>query len=232
MIKIGVCDDRKEDREFLINKLNNNHYPLSPFEIHEFCNAEELLNSLIDFDIIFLDIEMPNKSGLDLLFENPKHFQYSKIVLLTSHSEFSTVGYEVNAYRYLCKPVNNDKLQELFVAYKKENILNDTITIKTQSRDFTVRLRDIIYVESHRNILDIVTTTTRINTYIRLKDLKKMLPPEFFYQSHKSFIINLSHVKKIDCVEHTVIMSNGDLTELSIRNKTDVVNAFNNFLLC
>jgi len=231
MLEIGICDDRKEDRELLIEKLNEKKYTSDSFNIHEFSSAAKLLESDIDFDIIFLDIEMPEKSGIDILTENPHHFDSCKIVLLTSHTEFSMIGYEVNAYRYLSKPVQSLKLKELFKSYEKEILLNKTITVKSNARDVTIHLRNIIYAESHKNQIDIVTTSKRIHTTTRLKDLKDLLPTDFFYQPHKSYIINFSFIKQIDYANHRIVMSNGDYVELSIRNKNEIKNVYNNFLL-
>ncbi|PWW26339.1 MULTISPECIES: LytR/AlgR family response regulator transcription factor [unclassified Chryseobacterium] len=150
-----------------------------------------------DSDLIFLDIQMPELTGINFMKIVGTHQKY---ILTTAYSEYALEGYEHNVVDYLLKPVSFErfqksvlKAQERFSFPKEENT---HFYIKSSGQRHRVSFNEILYIES---IKDYVNIRTENDEYIVLDTLKSMESqlPEKFVRVHKSFIINLDKVKSI-----------------------------------
>ena len=113
-MRIAVCDDEKRfTGEF--RRITESIYNRLDYDVYEFWTATDLIESfkLKAFDIVFLDIEMPGTDGLELSKQLRKLSSEVIIVFLTSHVEYAIKGYEVNALRYLLKPITAEALKEI-----------------------------------------------------------------------------------------------------------------------
>lgn len=160
-----------------------------------------------EVDVIFLDIHMPNISGLEFM-ELVKG--RSKVVLTTAYSEFAIEGFEQEAMDYLLKPIafdrflktaqralnNQSPIQTEPLPAEKEN---DYIFVKTEMKGRMVKVlfRDIIYIEGLKNYVSFYTHDERIISYISFKQLEDILPSSFL-RVHKSYIISLDRVRAVD----------------------------------
>lgn len=193
-----------------------------------------------DPDLLFLDIQMPGKSGLDLLTElTDRNFE---VIMVTAHSEYVLQALQFSAVDYLMKPVDEDKLVEAIARAKKRMRKNrsseNTETLvynlgKASSpaemrlclpslKGFTIlTLQDIIFCEAQRSytVFHLVNNKT-IMVSKPLFDYDKLLEGTIFFRVHKSYLINLMHVKEyIRSDGGTVVMSNGTPIEISRRKK-------------
>ncbi len=116
-MKIAICDDEQIFRDTLYKKLVKYN---KTFEIKEFRTGRELIDSRIKFDIIFLDIEMPELNGMDTAKKLRKLSVGSIIIFLTSHIECIQDAFKVKAFRFLSKPVQEDALNEALEEAEKE----------------------------------------------------------------------------------------------------------------
>jgi two-component system LytT family response regulator len=191
-------------------------------------------------DLVFLDIQMPGKSGLDMLEEiSEKKFE---VIFVTAHNEYILQALQFSAVDYLMKPVDEDRLVEAIQRVKKR-LKNDTSSGNTEAlihnmnkvsspgemrlclptlKGFTIlRLEEIVYCEAQRSytIFRLVNNKT-IMISKPLFDYDKLLAGTSFLRIHKSFLINLLHVKEYIRGEGgTVIMSTGMEIEVSRRKK-------------
>ncbi len=209
-MRIAVCDDeelfRIEFKSVLDKVLINAEY-----DIDTFPSGSSLYESFLKnpFDLVFLDIEMPGIDGITLAKRLRAVSENVQIVFLTSHIEYALEGYEVNALRYLVKPVDMNKLSEVlkYIQDKKNN--SRQIMIKQEGEDIVIDISDIIYMESMDKNVRIVTSKSEYITRYNISDYEEELKNSGFLRIHRGYLISLSKVKKI--VKNDVVMD-GDIS--------------------
>ena len=209
-MRIAVCDDeelfRIEFKTILDKVLVNSEY-----DIDTFSGGSSLYEAFLKnpFDLVFLDIEMPGIDGITLAKRLRAVSENVQIVFLTSHIEYALEGYEVNALRYLVKPVDMNKLSEVlkYIQDKKNN--SRQIMIKQEGEDIVIDLSDIIYMESMDKNVRIVTSKSEYITRYNISDYEEELKNSGFLRIHRGYLISLSKVKKI--VKNDVVMD-GDIS--------------------
>jgi len=158
-------------------------------------------------DLIFLDINMPDLTGIEFLQALPHR---PLIIFTTAYSEYAVQSYDWDAVGYLLKPIEFTKF--LKAVNKAASLVNtpqrtnpaptlppnDFILIKSGVQTFPIKLADILYVEASGNHVFFVTKERKIITLNTLQEVAKLLPPALFYRVHKSFIISLQHVEIIE----------------------------------
>ncbi|HET6766158.1 MAG TPA: LytTR family DNA-binding domain-containing protein [Chitinophagaceae bacterium] len=207
MISCIIVDDEPHAIEVL------DHYVKQTPHLHlvaSFTNPIEALQLLGQqkIDLVFLDIQMPEISGIDFI----KAIQgKSKVILTTAYSEFALEGYELYVVDYLLKPI---RLPRFLVAVQKaveqlhvlnENSMhevaeNDYIFVKTESKGklLKINLADIDFIESMKNYVAIHRGGQKTLVYTTMKELEERLPKKQFIRVHKSFIIPISRITGIE----------------------------------
>ena len=161
-------------------------------------------------DLLFLDIHMPQLSGLDfmrLLRDRAK----TKVILTTAYSEFALEGFELEALDYLLKPVAFERFlkaaqkalnisMEPAARWQTEEIAADYIFVKTESKGkmSKVNFSEIMYVEGMKNYVAIHTNEGQVITLLNIKDLEERLPSKRFMRVHKSYIVSLDKIHALD----------------------------------
>ena len=210
-MKIMICDDEMYIRDALKQRLKE-YYSSLDVLILSASSGEELLRLVEreqgDVFCIFLDIEMQGMDGLETARRLRAEYPALPILLLTSHTELALEGYEVQAFRFLAKPLRQEKLVEALRAVEKSVRTAEThkLRIAAGDREIYVDCRDISYVKSENVYLNIVTTGEkssgqehgRLLMRGKLKELLTRLPEYIFCQIHRSYIVNLSHVASFD----------------------------------
>ena len=159
-------------------------------------------------DLVFLDIQMPEISGIDFI----RAIQgKSKVILTTAYSEFALEGYELYVVDYLLKPIRLPRfLAAVQKAVEQINALNessshekaedDYIFVKTESKGklLKINLADIDFIESMKNYVAIHRGGQKTLVYTSMKELEERLPKKQFIRVHKSFIIPISRITGIE----------------------------------
>jgi two-component system LytT family response regulator len=207
-------------------------------------NADEALEkiNLLKPDLIFLDIAMPVKNGFDLLKEL-KEISF-EIIFTTAHNQFMIEAFHFSAIDYLLKPVDDDLLVEAVVRVKKRisekagsknvEVLLQNIQQRQSSRNMklcipslkgfqVVELEDILYAEASGNYTNFhFTNQQMVCTSKPIHDYEELLVDSGFMRIHKSYLINLLHVKEYIRGEGgSVILSNNKEVEVARRKKDD-----------
>ena len=155
-------------------------------------------------DVIFLDIQMPQLTGLQLSKIISKDI---KVIFTTAYPDFALEGFELNAIDYLLKPIPFErfyqavsKLNATIKAEVQNNSRPNFIFIKTDGKNKFVKvfLSDILYVESLQNYVCIHTLNEQFITHSSLKNVIESLPQNDFVQIHKSYIIALKQIESTD----------------------------------
>lgn len=153
-------------------------------------------------DVLFLDINLPQLSGLDLMRLVPAP---TKVILTTAYSEFAVAGFNLNALDYLLKPIAFERfLQAARKAIPAPASLlppaEDYFFVKTEGRGRLVKIsfNELLYVEGLKNYVALQTADERIVTLLTIKDLESRLPARHFMRVHKSFIVALPKIQALD----------------------------------
>jgi DNA-binding LytR/AlgR family response regulator len=156
-------------------------------------------------DLVFLDIQMPRLTGLQFLQLAGRK---ARVVLTTAYPEYALDGYENDVVDYLLKPIAFERF--LKAAHKVLPLLPPALVpappapghlfVKgdTKNKYLRINYADILYIEGLGNYVLLHLLHERIATYQTLKELAELLPQPPFLRVHKSFVVNLDHVRLVD----------------------------------
>lgn len=152
-----------------------------------------------DADLIFLDIQMPELSGINFMKIVGDKLKY---ILTTAYSEYALEGYEHNVIDYLLKPISFDRFQKSALKAQERFPTNETSAnsyffVKSSGQQHKINFDEILYIESIKDYVNIKTDNQEYIVLDTLKSLENQLP-ENFARVHKSFILNLDKIEKID----------------------------------
>jgi DNA-binding LytR/AlgR family response regulator len=215
MIKCVIIDDES----FSIKTLQG-YIDLLPnlSVIHTYTSSLKALNELTNtngFDLLFLDVDMPNLSGLDLAPALRGLAQ--KVVFTTAHSRYAYEAFELDADAFLLKPFTFAKfattINKLFPVpvKEKEEVAADFILVKSKEDNLKILkvfYKDIIAFESANNYIKIHLSVGKpIISYLTLKDINELITPfDNFKQFHRAFIISVNHIRSLE--GNSISMSN------------------------
>lgn len=197
----------------------------SPIEALEQLHSEKI-------DLLFLDIQMPDLTGIELSKSIDKN---TKVVFTTAFSEYALEGYKVNALDYLLKPFNYQeflnaamKAREWIELTEKQTTAEKAdknfIFVKSEYKQLKIKLDDILYIEGLKDYVKIwlVNQAQPILSLMSLKHIDEELPHDNFMRVHRSFIVALD---KIQAVERGQILINKERITVADQYK-DAFNAF------
>jgi two-component system, LytTR family, response regulator len=172
-------------------------------------DAKEIIESKA-VDLLFLDINMPEISGLDFL----KLLEYKPMVVFaTAYPQYALDGFEMDVLDYLVKPVRferflkavNKATNQMALLNSKEQLANtiesineEFIYIKAERKFFKVMLSQILHIEGLKDYVIIHLTDRKILTAMNIKTIASQLPSQHFIRISKSFIINVAHITSFD----------------------------------
>ena len=201
-MRIAVCDD---EERFLTDIKDHIYeiYNSMDVVVDCFTSGKNLINSFDkqSYDLVFLDIEMPEIDGLTLAKMLREKSNELNIVFLTGHIEYALEGYEVNALRYLTKPVKKDKMLEVLHYVSEKLTKNHKLKIRVGGEDTFIDVNDIVYFEAQNQYIMIYTKTGEYLVRYNISDYENELVKDGFFRTHRSYLVNLSKVKKIGKAE-------------------------------
>ena len=225
MIKIAICDDQNTSVDTLAEKISkycDEHN--TECEIFTYKSGEELLKSETDeLSIIFLDVDMGALNGIDTAKEIRKTNKDVIIIYVSGYVQYAPAGYQVKAFAYILKndidALFNNVMDEVF---KELNFKEDIYKIKIDSKDISLPLKDIVFIESFDKTVDIHHINGEKYTIkAQINDIYNELKSKGFLQIHKSYIVNMQHVLKAK--NYVVALSNGRELVASQRRWKDIM---------
>lgn len=216
-VRIAICDDEERYRielKTILNKLLIN----ADLNIDTFDDGNILADAFAvsPYDLVFLDIEMPALDGITLAKKIRARSENVFIVFLTSHIEYALEGYEVNALRYLTKPVDIEKLKEVIRYVQEKQGSSRQIIIKEDGEEILIDINDVIYMESMNQNVRIVTAKGEHVIRYNIGDFEEQLKNDGFFRIHRGYLISLSKVKKLS--GNDVILDSGETLPVSRSN--------------
>ncbi|WP_394776047.1 LytR/AlgR family response regulator transcription factor [Flavobacterium sp.] len=237
-IKVIIVDDERLSREELKRALKT----YDDFElIGEAGNADDAKN-LIETkmpDLIFLDIQMPEKSGFDLLESLDN---VPSVLFITAYDQYAVQAFEVNALDYLMKPIREERfekaIEKIRTTLKPKSSLNNAeardrkIFIKDGEKRFFIQLNDVYLIESLENYTRLFFQDKKALQRRSLRQWEEMLDKNIFFRINRTEIININYIREVNKTiagRLEVKLKSGEILEVSNRQsvKFKNSNAFN-----
>lgn len=215
-IRIAICDDSLQGRELLQESLE---YLLQEnnlqAEINSYSSGQELLWEQNRYDILFLDIKMPNINGIQTAEKYREWYEDTIIIFLTFYEDYVFDGYKVNAFRYLKKPIEQRKLREALQSAVSKLEKEYEIELWDEDGLHILRPQDIIYVEtSGRNVI-VRTVEEDYCVRMGITQFAENLNGTDFISPHQSYYVNMRYIKEFNKQE--AIMTNGEKVKISCK---------------
>jgi len=171
--------------------------------IGEASNAIEAMQLIkaIPYDVIFLDINMPGLTGVQLAEALAAHPRPPAIIFVTAHSEHAVKAFEVKATDYLVKPVELERLKQaisrLTPVAEQAPARVERIPVEKAGKKLLVSVGDILYIMAKDDYSYLHTTADRYLSTMSLSSLETKLEPAGFFRTHRRYLVNLARVKEV-----------------------------------
>jgi two-component system LytT family response regulator len=240
-----IIDDEEAPRKLLRYLLKDNE------KISVVGEAERLIDGLkkineLSIDVLFLDIEMPENSGLEILHLLNGSVDF-EIIFVTAYSQYAINAFKLSAFDYLLKPIQPEELESSIsrLFSKKEKTLhipssqikvlqhnlsvhpNKTYYLRTHKEEFVIPISSIMYLEADGMYTNFVLIEERITASKPLKEVLKELPACMF-RTHRSFAVNIENLfMPIRFLNNCIVLNNNDMVPLSANKKENLISLLN-----
>ncbi|MEB5685167.1 response regulator transcription factor LytR [Mammaliicoccus lentus] len=202
-----IVDDEplaRNELKYLLNQIG------SFSDIKEAENVEETLEHLLsnDFDVIFLDINLMEESGLDLAKKINKMKHVPHIIFATAHDTFAVQAFELEATDYILKPFEKARIEQAvnkLTSSEQQSVVEqfnhdgtEVLPIEIDDRIYILNIEDIIAISVNQGVTTINTTETKYETNEPLSYYEKKLSHAKFIRIHRASIINKKHIQSVE----------------------------------
>ena len=235
MIRIAICDDEAPTRAYLTSLIRAQDCPC---EVVEYASAGDCLADHRGIDLLFLDIEL-NAAGLDGMalarqVREGNSAAQPVIIFVTGYERYVFDAFDVGAFQYLLKPVDEEKFAQVFAraveqikAGRVQPQLSHALTLQSAGTSRTVPLDSIYYIESSNHKVVLCLKDGAFSCYAKIRDLEAELGDQFF-RVHKGYLVNLAYVEGYSKTELT--LTNGEKLLISKYKYQDFVKAYLRFV--
>ena len=222
-MKCIIIDDDVASRNILMHLIKQIDY-LQLTGIYENSLKALPVLELEDIDLVFLDIEMPEMNGIDLL----RNHKMPMTIITTMHSKYALEAFEHNIIDYLIKPVTLARfikaIEKAKVRLDKRKNQKNYFFIKKDSVLNRVPVENILWIEALGDYATIFTTEKKYVVHLTLKVIEGKLPPDKFLRVHRSYIVN------VDCIEHiddSILSVNKQFIPIGVSYREQVFKTLN-----
>jgi DNA-binding LytR/AlgR family response regulator len=228
-MKIAICDDKMPFHNSLKKHLDQYAFKHNlSIDYYDYMNGSDLIASNIEHDLIFLDYQMDGIDGLETARRLRKKNTDVTIVFLTSYPHVVFDAFEVNAYRFLVKPIDMEKLSATMDSFLQQKDDDHYIMIKTDDTNKRLNIDDIVYVEAAGKYCYIRVRDESLLYKNTLSDIEKMLPADKFFRPHRTYLVGFRHI-----VSHTsteIIFDNNERAVISKMKLSSFRKAFTDYI--
>lgn len=219
MLKIAICDDADREASQLETLLLS--YPKMPVETYVYTSPQKLLDQLSPaIHCVFLDIDMPQMTGIEMAREIRKVNPLIPIIFVTSYREYMEQVFEVQTFDYLLKPVTdaNKLYQTLDRIVRFLDLGQSFFNFSFGQQHHSLPLTDLVFFEKEGRAVFIHTQSETFRTLMKTQEILEKLP-SYFIQIHASYVINPKYVQGFSS-QSVTLLRNGDQTvDLPISRK-------------
>ena len=231
-MNIGICDDQKEHRMELISFCERYFKDkTTEYKIYEYCSGEEFAASSTDeLDILLLDIEMDELSGIKIKDYLQKQKQEIKILFVSSHEEMLPEAFGREVYGFLGKPVQYEKF-----AVKMDAMIEDItdqgrfVIIEENGDVEKIYIQDILYIKAYGKYTEIYVRDDRKYVFSSksIQEWEKEFRMFGFGQCHRSYLVNYFNIRKI---QDDILLHNGTRIPVSRRKRNEIETEYKKFV--
>lgn len=237
MWTIAICDDEANIRNYISNLIKKQNIHC---RILEYNSGQALISSSERIDIIFLDIQMNGINGIQAAAKiRKKQGQLAcginedvVIIFITGKKEYVFQSFDVSAFHFLLKPIDDKKIVQVFIwaieECEKKKLQNEKqIFIKTRYLNRTLNLNDILFIESKRRKVVIFTANEEIELYATMDELEQQTGDTFF-RCHRGYLVNMKYIEEygIDNIK----LKNKKVIYMSKQKYNDFVKSYMRYL--
>ena len=218
MLSIAVCDDEVIECCNMAKRIKEIMEEIKmPCIIRQFQSGGELLQTLESFDVVFLDIIMRELDGIKTAQIFRERASDKILIFVSSSREYVFEAYDVEAFQYLLKPVDDRKLKSVLqkAVLKTESRLQEFIIVSRERQKKKLFLDDIYYFEIKGRMVDAHGPEGIFTYYEQMGKLENKLQDKGFFRCHKSYLVNLKYVDRYNRQE--VILENGEKVVIAKR---------------
>lgn len=231
MLSIAICDDEMISCCNIAKSIKNILEEMGvSYTVRQFYSGKELLCAEESFDIIFLDIMMSGVDGMKTAQLLREKGRGEILVFVSSSREYVFDAYDVEAFYYLVKPVDTNKMKNILkrAAVRLEHALEEFIIVNKDRQNKKLFLKDIFYFEIRGRVVSVHGAGGIFNYYERIGKLEENLINKGFFRCHKSFLVNMMHVDTYNREE--VTLDNGERIVIAKRRYEDFCKAVLTFM--
>ncbi len=196
-MKMAIVDDEEVWRESIYKAVQR--YADLFERIDLFPSGVAFLSRNENYDVVLMDIDMPEMDGFDTIVCYKKNHKNSIVLILTTHLDYARKGYLVDAFRYIDKAKMEAELEEAIGKIREIYTRNRIFLVgKDGQKVKRILIKDIYYIETTSRLCAIITADARYVCNESMKDLEDQLGEYGFFRCHKSFLVNLNAVKYLD----------------------------------
>lgn len=228
-MRIAICDDESVSAHRLASMVEKQMALLGfSAKTDVFLSAKELLASSVTYELLLLDCKLDAGTGIDVARALRERGSQAAIIFVTAYDEYVFEGYEVNAYRYLLKPVDpmvlRKTLSDFVSHYEREKYL-DFVSGKRVVR---LNLNEIMYIESSEKHSIVRHINGSYDTAVPIAELQARIGSYAFFRTHRRFIVNMKYIMEVD--KNIIRLTNDERIEISRRNLAAFNKCYMNFL--
>lgn len=215
-MKIGICDDEKEIRDLLTERVRDFESAMEVTEVSLYASGREVLQEEALPDILFLDIQMPGINGMDVARRLRKKNKRMILIFVTGLEEYVFQAFDVGAFHYLVKPFSEEKFRsvlqsakeqyEEYTAMEKRGGEEPCLVVKSGGTRRRVCLNELVYAEVFNRKIVLHMEEGDIEYYGRMAELERQAG-EDFYRPHRAYLVHLKYVIQYDA--GTIYMERG-----------------------
>ena len=228
-MKIAVCEDEKVIAEELasqVQKFVNESNLEADIDIYYDC--EKFTAAASVYDLALLDIMFDGKNGIDAARELRNRGLKTTIIFITSYSEYVYEGYEVGAFRFLLKPIDENSLKQAITSFVTAYKEKSYILVPVNKKTLNISLEKVMYIEASEKHSIVRCLDESYQTSKSISDFQAEINSLRFFRTHRRFLVNMKYISEID--GNIITLSNGEKVEISRRNVANFNKCYMNYL--
>ncbi len=227
-MNIAICDDNMEITQDLKKRVLN--YISNPQNICIYNSAEKLLDSEVIPDIVFLDIELGTKNGLECAEELRKRYPDIIIIFVSSHKEYVFDAFRSEAFHFMVKPIKDSEFSDVFGrALIKYNLMFQFYDVSWHGERAALCVSDITYIEGYHRRLKFHTKTGEYLHTGKMSEVMDKLVPHGFLLVHQGYLVNMQYIEHFGKTE--VTLQGGVKIPISGRKRHEALLKFDKFVM-
>lgn len=223
MLRVAVCDEDTVFRERLCGEID----ALADCEVYQFESGGALPENGDGFDLVFLEVEEEKKQEIKVAEKLRE--SGTRVVVVSSVTEFAFAAYEAEAFQYLCKPISRERLVRLFKRVREEQAIHEreTFLVRSNGCHYRIEKGDILYVENMARKVILHMKHSEIAYYAKMREVEEALGAQF-YRCHRGFLVNLDAVKGYEA--GNIFLKNGECILMAKQKYNEFAEVYGAYL--